>query len=323
MQTTHIRLLVEQALGSPISDREMRYLDEELFLQAIDRRELGAIDRAVKALREGRETFGGTEPVPRTIAHDSSPSGSRHRRAKPLEIHEDALSDLLAIHASQNPSRIESPETRGLVQSLGVAAFRREVLGDRFVALERVGEWIRDQASRERPAGRPLLLAYGLPSAPHVYHEAVSPGGILDRLRKVSERLSDFYGWQDAQATVFVLTGVTPRLSAIVGEIRSKGPISARSRIVLTVDPKVTPAELARYYQSMRQHFGARMRRLSEKHARLAVFAAQQDEGESPDVQRQRWNEQCKAWKRPSWRYKDTSQFKRDYQKALERLAEL
>ncbi len=322
-QPTHIRQLVERALGSPINDREKRHLEDEGYIELIEGGEPGAINRAVTALRDGREIFGASM-APRRRGGRADVSNNPRRRPRPFDVHVDALSDLLAIHASQDPARIENPEARASVRSLGVVAFRREVLRGRLLTLERVGSWIRDQATRQRPAKRPALLAYGLPSNPHRFHEVVSPGGPLDRLRKVSEGLSKFYGWQDAQATVFVLTGDTPRLDAIMDTVRFREPLSARSRIVLTVDPKVTPAELARYYQTVRrEEFGGRMRRLSEKHARLAVFTAQQQDDDSPDEERKRWNEQCRVWKRPKWRYKKTSQFKRDRQKAVERLAEL
>ena len=145
---------------------------------------------------------------------------------------------------------------------------------------------------------------------------------MLDRLREISERLANFYGWDEAQATVFVLTGITPLHRAMRAEARFSDPLPARSRITLTIDPKVTPREIADYYRAIRRDLfgGRRLRRLSAKHARLAVFAAQQPDDSTPAAQRARWNQECRAWKRPKWRYQETTRFKRDCQQALDRL---
>jgi hypothetical protein len=331
------RKTIEDALGGPLRDKEFEKLVENEHVRDVQKGEPGAIDNAVAEIREGRATFGGLpfafkKSIRRMDTQDRAQPRRRH--AKGLDWHEDALSDVLAFHAGQDPDRIQNPEDRSLVRSLGVAAFRREVLRDRLLPADRVGEWIQNAARRESTErgaprasrGKPLLLAYGLPSVSNVLHEVVVPGGALDRLRGISGRLGKFYGWQDAQATVFVLTGVTPKLDALLAEVHFSDPLSARSRIILTIDPKVTPREVADFYRTVRKAEFSRMKRLSEKHASLAAFEAPQP-AERPWKERLRdWNQKCAREKRPQkWRYAERviGRFKRDCRMAVERIVGL
>ena len=60
-----------------------------------------------------------------------------------------------------------------------------------------------------------------------------------------SEWLADAYTWEPGDATLYVLTDHVPRMRPIRGEVRRKWPVSARSGIVLTVDPMCTAREVA------------------------------------------------------------------------------
>jgi len=53
------------------------------------------------------------------------------------------------------------------------------------------------------------LLAYGVPEDPWQRLVKITVGGALDRLRHVSEYLAKRYGWENAQATLFILTGAS------------------------------------------------------------------------------------------------------------------
>ena len=327
---TAARATVEQALRSPITDPELAHLEHDGYLDDIH--EPDAINRAVAAIRKGRATFGTSPPLLDHVGRAAVKSTtSKGHGPTPLDWHEESLSDAFAAFAGADPGPIQDERTRALAHSLRVAAFRRKVLKNQLVPLDDVGSWIREMARRQPAAKRPKtrlpLLAYGVPSLPHACHEVATPGGTLDQLRKISERLADFFGWGRDQATVFVLTGTTPTLHTIWTSARLADPLEARSRIILTIDPKVTPRELADHYRATRRALfnGRRLRRLSEKHARLAAFNAQQPEDSTVEANREQWNAQCRAWKHPDWRYRaaDVNRFKRDCQQALERLVGL
>ena len=85
--------------------------------------------------------------------------------------------------------------------------------------------------------------------------------------------------------------------------------------MVLTIDPTWTPHEVAAAYRTHRRtHFG-RLRRLSRKHALLAVFAATYPE---PSLGRLAdWNRRHRPYG-----YRALHVFNRDCQAALARLTE-
>jgi hypothetical protein len=253
-------------------------------------------------------------------------SGSnRQRGSRHLAWHETAVSDVLACHAEQ--------ET---LHRFGVRQFRNDFLGGRLLPLDKVAKWVEEHATRDGPpvAATRLdsegnesrgvaTLGYARPGSEWMQRVAVRTGGSLDRLRAVAKRLKDFYDWDEAQATVFVLTGCTPLIHAIRATVMISSPLLVRSRIKLSIDPSTTPREVADYYRQVRQEAFGRVRRLGEKHARLAAFVARLPVDLTMAQQMQQWNQQCVAWKRRKWQYKHPSRFKTEAQQSLDRLVEL
>ncbi len=140
-------------------------------------------------------------------------------------------------------------------------------------------------------------------------------GGVLERLRQLSEALARHYGWDEALATNFVLTGEVPLVPSV--KIRGSVPSTFRTlaRISLIVDPALSPREVADHYRRFRRQIvGGGHRNQSEKHMRLATFTAARA-GEN-------WRKQMVAWNRkhPEWRYKTETNFGRDGKRAIQRL---
>jgi hypothetical protein len=158
-------------------------------------------------------------------------------------------------------------------------------------------------------------LWYGTPG--NAGREALQTyvGGQLDRLRQLSERLARQYGWTEAQAAVWVLTGIPPLIAGASAEAKERPTIPALSRITLHLDPTLSPREVAERYRQIRQYFmGKRYRPLSGKHLQLALFAAQQPTGT--------WAERMAQWNQEhrEWTYSDASNFGRDCRQAQRRL---
>ena len=233
----------------------------------------------------------------------------------------------------------------------GIAAFRGEALPDQFLKPEDIHRWIQERADRERSestqrAGTLEMLAYQrywrlekprlvkrqivvvdyLQSGSQAQYVVIVPGGVLDRLRRLSEQLSTFYPWDPVEVVTFLLAGQIPHVQAIGSRIRPQVALPVCTRIVLTIDPTCTPQEVAEVYAGVRaQEFG-RLRRLSQKHAHLAIFAAQRvtlnpfDPPEQWDARREEWNSQCTKRRKPRWRYQQASVFERECRQALGRL---
>jgi hypothetical protein len=199
-----------------------------------------------------------------------------------------------------------------------VAAFRKEVLRGKLLRWEDVDDWLKKQAKadglgkREPPGSQTQVLAYALPSDVWEHCLPTTANGVLERLRQISDRLSRHYRWQEAQATIFVLTGRVPLVPPAEAKIE-------REAIVLTADPSLTPRQVADYYRQFRKEVlaGSRIKALSLKHLQLAAFAADRPNGESWAKKREAWN---RSVPKKEWHYKNDAYFRRDCFQAQRRL---
>jgi hypothetical protein len=167
------------------------------------------------------------------------------------------------------------------------------------------------------------LLKFGTPDGRGAETVATVAGSVLDELRLTIERLAGRFEWTAEQAAVFVLTGITP-LHALVRTSRKVRPLlPVVSRIELSVDPSVTPEELAEYYRVSRARMmpGRRHRSQSRRAMQLAIFAAGRDRSEDWEVTWRAWNERVRA-EHPDWEYKGMQKrnFPRDLKAARTRV---
>jgi hypothetical protein len=236
----------------------------------------------------------------------------------------------------------------------GVVDFRKEVLKERLLAPEQVESWINQQAKLDGPAShwlgdvpvpsnhqlefdaklgglviRPELklsrltrstslrfLDYAALPDLWVRRVPIAAGGVLERLKYLGEDLVRSYDWEAAAATLFVLTGRIPLIQPLILKFTLSAATFKRRAIELSVDPAVSPAELAKQYGVLRSKLisGRRVRPLSEKHLRLASFIVEKPD-ESWASRLHRWN---KAF--PKWKYVHSTNFRRDVLKARERI---
>jgi hypothetical protein len=178
----------------------------------------------------------------------------------------------------------------------------------------------------EHPAGRLRvdLLDYGTPDSTWVQRVPVAHGGVLARLHYLSATLAQRYHWQAAQATAFVLTGLPPVLHTIdatwdMSSFQTQtGSVTALSRLVLSIDPTLSPKEVHDYFQSIRQRLlGAKWRDLKENQLALARFAIHRAPEEPWEQRMAAWNTEFPQW---SYKEKNLGHFRRDCQHAIEKL---
>jgi hypothetical protein len=301
-----------RGFGDPLTDDEWVLLDTRRLVAAIERNTRSPA-QAARWIWDTRRAY--ATPWRRRRTRDRRAASPAPRVPPPYLTHQQALAELLRWDV----------ETDAQDRS-GVARFRREVLHGRLLARRDVEAWVKQRATREGPPtivadpmrGRSVvLLPFGTADG-GISHVAITRGGVLDRLRQIVDGLVRAYGWQPAEAATYVLAGGTPALPALQGQIQRHLPLRARSRIVLTIDPTCTPAEVTRAYRRLRhQHFGW-LRRLTPKHAALAVWAFRFRDRPIAE-QLARWNAQ--APRRDQ--YARASRFRRDSRQALRRLAEL
>jgi hypothetical protein len=85
------------------------------------------------------------------------------------------------------------------------------------------------------------------------------------------------------------------------------------TRIVLTIDPALSPAELVKRYKEVRTKvIPHRYRSLSTKYLLLAAFIAEQQEEDTWEQKRLKWNNQY-----PQYSYGQDTNFARDASRAI------
>lgn len=231
--------------------------------------------------------------------------------------HAEALSFLLADEAARDDK---------------VAGFRARRLGGTLLAAAEVEPWILSQTTSDGPATQyvqtpvpgdvpvhvtmdgDLVTADGLPlSQGHLTRQAATaakmlyyyvPGegvpkfvvtasmGVLEELRSVGEHLVRELRWGQSEATVFILTGLTPLYGEIWAEQEWDELRPLASRITLKVCPTVTPQEVARIYHGLRaQILSGRYVHIQPRQAALVAFAFPRlKRGMTWEEIRQAWN---------------------------------
>ncbi len=245
------------------------------------------------------------------VETDQTPTGSpvlMTGRPHPDDVidRESAISYLVAIEASDLP----------VVQN-----FRTTHLGEELLGAEEVGSWIREQDARDWeqcPEEGTMDICWQTRDASHFSKLRVPPGGVLEELAVLVESLAWPNGWERSQATLFVLTGLTPVIRLSRADITTGKAFPALRRIVLEVDPALTPAEIESLYRSIRNRYiRARPRALSAKHIALAVAAARKPDSVTWEELKQDWN---KVMPRDLRYLRPTKQFTRDATRARQRL---
>lgn len=155
-----------------------------------------------------------------------------------------------------------------------------------------------------------------------VYRCATTAGGVLERLRRLGERLAVLCTWSEEEAVRFVLTGVDPSMPRMQSSLlRTAHTV----QIELKVDPAVSPKDVADYYREVRGLIINRTREASkEKLPRLVLFTVRRPRarGETWQAYMRRWNEEWGS-EQPDWVYRRYETFARDCVRAREDLLNL
>lgn len=330
-----VRALLDAHLSPPLTGEELTFLELRQVVGEIERtrgdagaraRVLAAAAQTVRDLRRAQGRVDEGRPQ-RAAAMATDDSARRY-----------ALSRLLAIEAERLSEVVD---------------FRSRRLDGQVMAWEELEAWVKGQADADGPPSRfvevalpdeaelrwtgaglaatsdlPLseafigggyshkILAYGLPGRERVRHQAVRAGGVLHELLTLTEKLAATFAWTKDQATVFVLSGVTPYVAGVRRETEVRSEYPAASRLRLEVDPVVSPQEVVSVYSGLRQKvLEGTCRPLSDKHLKLAVFAAER----RPPA---KWGEVMASWNEayPEHLYEKETIFARDCTAAQRRL---
>ena len=331
MRDSELRTAVQRRLGSRFRQGLWDYLVDRGFVDEV----LDGASDLDQLLDEARRILAAGTPSAEHRVPAPAPREPRLGQERAW-----ALSQLVAAHAHQDPD---------------VIAFRHKYLGDALVEWADLDTWITAQAKLDGepttdvtialpasaiadpdadelhlspPLGRvrpsraaTRRLDYALPEDDWPRRIAVTADGTLDRLRVLAETLAKAYGWTPAQASIFVLCGVTPfiatvRITRSLAKVRHHADLVWARRITLDIDPAATPQQVLDAFQHARRQQGAaQLRPLTLKHLRLAAFAGA-EHADKP------WAERLRLWNTsfPRWRYVEQSNFRRDSIRAEARI---
>jgi hypothetical protein len=234
----------------------------------------------------------------------------------------DSRSDALA-RITRHAARAGSLPERAQWAALGVpdavsavAHFRRWVLGgepsqlwpDPVELLLAAEHWVEDQAKREPDPDPTRILAYGDGKL-----RAIARGGKLDTLKYCARELTQQFGWPEEHAVRFIIIGYAPSSAKLSGGVRLGGPYRALDRVLMDIDPRTSPAEVARLYGRWRKTlallrggpaYPGRDRPMKDRTLALAVFVEERWQPGMP------WSDLLAVWneEHPDWRFPDESQ---------------
>jgi len=328
MTSQELREHLEGVLGIAVPPLTWEEVEREGFAAKVTdfTKTLIEVEKEVRFwLRRGGTELPQREPEATTLPIPAE------RRSPLAASRRNAVSLLLAREASKSEV---------------VRSFRRDVLEGQLIRFEQIGQWVQRQANTDGVPTRWLTvplppkskmkgnimtitppirrveegvvavrsLKYATPDFDAAINKPVTKDGVLDRLRLASEYCTRLYGWQGAQATIFILTGRVPHVLLCRANTQLK-TIQATARITLEIDPALAPKEVADIYQKYRSRIQGRRRELSEKHITLAQFFAESPDGESLKAGMKRWNRKYRKWK-----YTGVTNFGRDRNAAMRRL---
>lgn len=135
--------------------------------------------------------------------------------------------------------------------------------------------------------------------------------GVLERLHDLARSLVSRCGWHEAAAVGFILAGASPGIRRMtISGTRLRWPYPKLARVVLTVDPRLKPEEVAKSYAQLRDSLykpGHRVRPMKPERAHLAAFAVERNDGRTWEAIMAEWNAQGDGR-----RYKELRLFARD-----------
>lgn len=292
-----LRARVERKLGRTIPDHTWTWLDEKGFV-ADGLADESELLEAVRAM--------------------SPPGGFR----PPKDALDDTLQEREAA-LSAWAARLAREETR-------VEQWRKRArLHAGLLDAADVNAWVEEREATDGGRGRRLFwLGRETDGEWTVCMTEVAEGSVLGDLVALGENLSRDFRWHEPhEAVMFVLTGEQPWVHTIAGSWRGQVAskrlecgrwitIDAYGAVTITIDPAVTPEQLATWWRAVRREtFGHQFRQQSPKHAALAGFMAERSSTS-------RWAASCKAWNEdhPEWRYERVGHFQRDAVAAMWRL---
>lgn len=335
MSTTTLREQLAEILGTSIPDATWQYLEEKFYVSEVQQGQMSIDTFAEEATKLLRLSGASVQPkISRSgdFFIPGSPVADSDRRTQAISEILAGLArertDVLSFRESQLEGRLldfedveswingeretQGPPTTFLKLALKSHELRRDTVGfalDPPLKLTKIPDAMEPEFSA-------AVLSYATQDSSWTQTVAVNSDSNLGQLSRLSKSLARSYRWQEAQATVFVLTDLIPVVSPMRVSIKRSFGIDALSRVTIVADPTVPPGKITDAFKRARlELLGARPRSLSDKHTSLVRFCNNRPENET-------WGARMESWNlaHPEWSYPEIKNFIRDANQGLRRL---
>ena len=304
-----IRQQVERELRGRLSDTEWQYFVDERYIEEI---ELGVltVSDVVERIRSFRTIFGAS----RQSSGEKPPVLPRATAARQAALG--------AIYAAQANDDRNVVRVRGLIGALTETQVRGWVAATHYANLDLAPDASQHDEemaiAHRRVQGEPTETLFYLDGRARRLLTVLDP--LLIKLARLSHALSERWRFPKEEATNFVLTGRVPTVLRFHVEPRVHMSVNnATSRIMMELDPDMTPLEVAEVYRKMRgviKGDRSRVRPVSEHTAVLAGWIVNRETDETWRAARLAWNSEF-----PEWTSHSNTNFARDAHAAVKRLA--
>ena len=142
----------------------------------------------------------------------------------------------------------------------------------------------------------------------------------LGQLQGLAKSLGTLYGWSEPDSAAYVVFGRTPPCPSHAIRWRENHDLPGLSRIVLEIDPTLTPDEVREIYRSERRKHTKYPLRISHKHLLAALYAFSPDSLGLSWADRHRRHSEIAGKLHKGLIYKDAKFFRRDAEKARQKL---
>lgn len=243
------RAEVEQVLGYGLSDDGW---------QIFARDSLTEIESGAMTATQAVDVF---EARAREMRSALAPADDRVDRERPsgraATTRINALSAIYAAWAEKDPN-VKWFRSNYLIEDYeyATAAISDDPLPNyRLLTEDEVVQWILARHDEDEFKNPNLcLFVLGYIQDRQERRLSVARPGVLGRLAKLADELADRYCWAPCTSTMFVLTGRTPEVFVYQGAASVRGgQMGSATRVTMTLDPSLTPQQVAGIYARLRQ----------------------------------------------------------------------
>lgn len=212
--------------------------------------------------------------------------------------------------------------------------FREVWMAGEYIPRDQVEDWLLSQARESVPesdqAAREVLVKYRTPGGKATMMWAViDRDSLIGHLSSAGRALSMGNRWLAEDATMYLIVdGYVPCIQTAQVQVAFNHRRPLMTRIELSVDPTMSPADVAKLYGRYRSALmpGRRFRPQEVKSMRLAVHGMRRDRDPALNSGPPNWKELMGQWndavkaEHPDWTYSDDVRFGNDCRESLKRL---